>query len=466
MSSQKPRIIPWLIEQINSQKYPGLIWINQEQTQFRIPWKHGLRQDRSEDDVKIFEAWAIASGSYDPNKDTANPAVWKRNVRSALNRKHEIRVVRDKSSESNDPHKIYEIIRGNIAGGDGASEDLYRNDSISPTTDAANWNSPGSQIMVDRNLAHGMTQMQISHSDEDLYLAPEDIEIPLESPGQEWYPSMSSPDVYVAGSGASPGCYNNLTYPILEESSGQGVPVVPVETQESVQQNLMNQFFPNNSFATEFDVKIYYRGTLVKSTLVKNLNGFHITSRRHPDPESYLETVTLPPPSAIHDQRVAAEINKLLENLQQGTVVEVRDGSICAKRLGKCRSFWSMTDMPTIPQPNPIDKTNYCVLYNCQQFVKELIEFIEQKRKESPQYSIWICLGELWPDERSWKKKFIMVQITPISMQMLHELSYNTGASSLRSSEVNLQISDSLSLQSTSELLNFLKEFEEKMECA
>ncbi|XP_066463307.1 interferon regulatory factor 3-like isoform X2 [Eleutherodactylus coqui] len=408
MGSKKPRIVPWLINQINSQEYPGLIWINEEHTQFRIPWKHGLRQDRSGDDVKIFEAWAIASHSYDPKKDTPNPAVWKRNVRAALNRKNEIRVITDNSSDSNEPHKIYEIIRGNIAGDDVASEDL--NDSISPTAGTTNLNISGSQIAGDRYLTQGMTEISINDEGQVEYAA--------------------------------------------------------VETQESVHQNLLNQFFPNKNFETEFDVKIYYRGTLVKNTLVRNSNGFHITSNKQPTPESYLEEVTLPPPTAIHDQKKAAEIIKLLENLQLGTVVEVRDGAICAKRLGKCRSYWAMTDMPNTYQPNPINKTDYCILYNFQQFVKELIEFIEEKRKESPQYSIWICLGELWPDERSWKKKFIMVQITPISMQMLHELSYNTGASSLRSSEVNLQISDSLSLHSTSDLLTFLKEFEEKMDCA
>lgn len=460
MGSQKPRIIPWLIDQINSQKYPGLIWINPEHTQFRIPWKHGLRQDRSEDDVKIFEAWAIASGSYDPSKDVPNPAVWKRNVRSALNRKNEMSVLRDNSSDSSDPHKIYEIIRGNVTIGDVASED-----SISPTTDTTNWNSPGGQIPVDSNLAQGLTQMQISLNEEDLYLAPEDLENPLSTPGQDWYNNLSSPDMYLAGASASPVCNITSPYSAYEEQSGQ-VQCLPAETPGSVQQNLMNQFFPNNSFETEFDVKIYYRGTQVKHTVVKNSNGFHLTSRQQPNPESYLEHVTLPPPTKILDQKVAAEINKLLENLKQGTVVEVRNGAICARRLGKCRSFWAMTDVPTTSQPNPIDKSDYCVLYNCQQFVKELIEFIEQKRKESPQYCIWICLGEFWPDEKPWKKKLIMVQITPISMQMLHELSYSTGASSLRSSEVNLQISDSLSLHSTGDLLTFLKEFEERMDCA
>ncbi|XP_040289878.1 interferon regulatory factor 3 [Bufo bufo] len=459
MSSQRPRIIPWLLDQINSQKYPGLKWINTEQTQFRIPWKHGLRQDRSEEDVKIFEAWAFVSGSYDPNIDVPNPAVWKRNVRSALNRKTEIRMIRDRSSDSTDPHKIYEIIRGNIAV---ASEDLCRSDSASPTTDTTKWNSPGSQITVGRNLAQGMTQMQISN-DEDLYLAAEDLQSPFEISDLDWYNDMLSPDF--AGASASPVCHNNSPYPVHEEQSGQAQ-TVPVVAQESLQQSLLNQCFPNSTFETQFDVKIYYRGTLVKNTLVKNTNGIHLTSRKQPQSESYLEDVILPPPTAIHDQKVAAEIYKLLENLQLGTVVEVRDGSICAKRLGKCRSFWTMTDTPTIPQPNPIDKMEYCVLYNFQQFVKELIEFAGQKRKESPLYSIWICLGELWPDDRPWKKKLIMVQITPKSMQILHELSYNTGASSLHNSDVNLQISDSLSLSSTSDLLTFLKEFEEKMECS
>lgn len=410
--------------------------------------------------MKIFEAWAIASGSYDPGKDVPNPAVWKRNVRSALNRKNEMRVLRDNSSDSSDPHKIYEIIRGNVTIGDVASED-----STSPTTDTTNWNSPGSQIPVDSNLAQGLTQMQISLNEEDLYLAPEDLENPLSTPGQDWYNNLSSPDMYLAGASASPVCNNTLPYSAYEEQSGQ-VQCLPAETPGSVQQNLMNQFFPNNSFETEFDVKIYYRGTQVKHTVVKNSNGFHLTSRQQPNPESYLEHVTLPPPTKILDQKVAAEINRLLENLEQGTVVEVRNGAICARRMGKCRSFWAMTDVPTTSQPNAIDKSDYCVLYNCQQFVKELIEFIEQKRKESPQYCIWICLGEFWPDEKPWKKKLIMVQITPISMQMLHELSYSTGASSLRSSEVNLQISDSLSLHSTGDLLTFLKEFEERMDCA
>uniref|UniRef100_A0A4W3HLX8 IRF tryptophan pentad repeat domain-containing protein n=1 Tax=Callorhinchus milii TaxID=7868 RepID=A0A4W3HLX8_CALMI len=109
MSSQKPLLCPWLIEQIDSGNYAGVHWVDPEKTRFRIPWKHGGRQDFSAEDSKIFEAWAIASGRYRPGRDQPDPSVWKRNFRSALNRKAHFRVVKDHTNSLDDPHKIYEI---------------------------------------------------------------------------------------------------------------------------------------------------------------------------------------------------------------------------------------------------------------------------------------------------------------------------------------------------------------------
>lgn len=55
MSHCKPLLIPWLRESINSNKYPGVQWTNQERTEFSIPWKHALRQDSSDADILIFK---------------------------------------------------------------------------------------------------------------------------------------------------------------------------------------------------------------------------------------------------------------------------------------------------------------------------------------------------------------------------------------------------------------------------
>lgn len=46
----------WLIEQIDSGKYPGLVWENDEKSIFRIPWKHAGKQDYNRDeDAALFK---------------------------------------------------------------------------------------------------------------------------------------------------------------------------------------------------------------------------------------------------------------------------------------------------------------------------------------------------------------------------------------------------------------------------
>lgn len=55
MSHSKPLLIPWLQAQVDSGRYPGVHWTNQERTEFCIPWKHALRQDSSNTDILIFK---------------------------------------------------------------------------------------------------------------------------------------------------------------------------------------------------------------------------------------------------------------------------------------------------------------------------------------------------------------------------------------------------------------------------
>ncbi|XP_053308505.1 interferon regulatory factor 3-like [Spea bombifrons] len=403
MSFQKPRIIPWLIEQIGRPEYPGLVWLNKERTQFRIPWKHGRRNDPMEDNFKIFKAWAIASGGYDPIE---KPTKWKTNFRNALVQKHEIRMIKKNTTE--DPDRIYEILVEEACCGstaNAASEEYYLSD-VNPFSEPISFDSSTCSSMMTEALSGDLMNLQL-----------------------------------------------------LEE--GTYFPDTPAQEPENVAENILLGMLNKNALETQFDVNIYYRGTLIKNVLVKNPCGLRITSR--PSPGSHLEEVVLPIP-AISDQKLANEIRKLLGTLEEGTLIEVRDGLICGKRQGKCTSYWSMTEFPTTTEPNPIDKNDYSILYSMEQFVEELIAFIQGERRESPQYSIWVCLGQEWPNDRPWKRKLIMVQITPVSMKMLHELSYCGGASSLHSDELNLQISDSLSLTTPADLLPYLVKMAEMME--
>lgn len=48
----------WLIDQIDSGKYQGLVWESDDKTIFRIPWKHAGKQDYNRDeDAALFKVW-------------------------------------------------------------------------------------------------------------------------------------------------------------------------------------------------------------------------------------------------------------------------------------------------------------------------------------------------------------------------------------------------------------------------
>ncbi|OCT73072.1 hypothetical protein XELAEV_18036051mg [Xenopus laevis] len=423
MSAQKPHFLSWVLSQIDSQRFPGLEWMNQERTLFRVPWKHGSRQDLCEDNYKIFKAWAIVSGKYNPQRDEPDLPTWKRNFRSALRQNNGVRMIQNNSLEPVNPHKVYELKRNPGAEDSG----LY----------AGNQGAPILPLASNNAALHGT----------GLYLCAESQLYTVESVDtsnglflqEAWNSGMPSHDGFDGGATAAAACTEIALYNAHEVQN-----------------------------KTKFKVEVYYRGTLITETEVNNPRGFYVTSQEHPAPGPYLEHMehmVLPAPTAILNQKVAKEICRVLEKMKDGVCVEMRDGSICGKRQGKCRVFYSMTKTPSTPdemESREIDKYGYTVLYSLQQFISELTSFLQGTTRESPRYTIWMCLGEAWPDDRPWEKKFVMVKITPIAMKDVHELSYRTGASSLQSDEVNLQFSDSFS--SLENMLSLLKDMGEIME--
>ncbi|CAB1349805.1 unnamed protein product, partial [Coregonus sp. 'balchen'] len=105
------RLRSWMVEQVSSGKYPGLIWDNDAKTMFRIPWKHGGKQDfRSEVDGAIFKAWAVFKGKLSEG-GRADPASWKTRLRVALNKSPEFREEPERSQlEISEPYKVYRLV--------------------------------------------------------------------------------------------------------------------------------------------------------------------------------------------------------------------------------------------------------------------------------------------------------------------------------------------------------------------
>ena len=52
-----------LCRMINSGRFPGLQWMDQEKMVFRVPWVHAKKRDYNQErDAALFREWAIHSG--------------------------------------------------------------------------------------------------------------------------------------------------------------------------------------------------------------------------------------------------------------------------------------------------------------------------------------------------------------------------------------------------------------------
>ncbi|XP_053573168.1 interferon regulatory factor 1 isoform X2 [Bombina bombina] len=98
MPVTRMRMRPWLEQQIESNLYPGLSWVNKEEMIFQIPWKHAARHGWDiNKDACLFRSWAIHTGRHKIGEKESDPKTWKANFRCAMNSLPDIEEVKDKS---------------------------------------------------------------------------------------------------------------------------------------------------------------------------------------------------------------------------------------------------------------------------------------------------------------------------------------------------------------------------------
>ncbi|XP_078071202.1 interferon regulatory factor 2 isoform X3 [Mustelus asterias] len=112
MPVERMRMRPWLEEQINSNKIPGLKWLNKEKKIFQIPWMHAARHGWDvEKDAPLFKNWAVHTGKYHHGVDRPDPKTWKANFRCAMNSLPDIEEVKDKSiKKGSNAYRVYRML--------------------------------------------------------------------------------------------------------------------------------------------------------------------------------------------------------------------------------------------------------------------------------------------------------------------------------------------------------------------
>ncbi|XP_013409712.1 uncharacterized protein LOC106173208 [Lingula anatina] len=111
--TERQRMKPWLVDQVESRSVPGLEWHDKAKTMVRIPWKHAAQNSWKEgSDACLFKRWAIHTGKHHDGKDHPSPKRWKANFRCALNSLPDvIEVPTMGKKKGSDAFKIYKLCR-------------------------------------------------------------------------------------------------------------------------------------------------------------------------------------------------------------------------------------------------------------------------------------------------------------------------------------------------------------------
>ncbi|KAF0872372.1 IRF3 factor, partial [Crocuta crocuta] len=433
MGTQKPRILPWLKSQLDQGRLEGVAWLDKNRTRFRIPWKHGLRQDAQQEDFGIFQAWAEASGAYTPGKDKPDLPTWKRNFRSALNRKEVLRLAEDRSKDPQDPHKVYEFVNSGVPEvglhvvGWGLEHLRHPLHSRSPLTGAGDFAELDTSPDTNSRCSTSDTQEDgLEELLSDMALA----SFPDEGPSSLPVVPEQSPPF--------------LLSPSLD------IPA-PCPDLQPLENPLRQLLVPQEEW--EFEVTAFYRGRQVFQQTAFCPGGLRLVAS---DADQMLpgQPIILPDPGvSLTDKGVMGYVRRVLSCLGGGLALWRAGQRLCARRLGHSHTYWALGE-ELLPDRGhgpigEVPKDEEGDVFDLKPFVSELVAFIEGSG-HSPRYTLWFCVGEPWPQDQPWVKKLVMVKVVPTCLRALLEMARLGGASSLENT-VDLHISNSYPLSLTSD---------------
>ncbi|CAL8242421.1 unnamed protein product [Merluccius merluccius] len=392
MSNQARRIRlkPWLLAQVNGGRYPGLQWLRQEHRLFQIPWRHATRHmPMSEEENTIFKAWALETGKYQEGVDEPDPAKWKANLRCALNKSREFKLVYDGTKETPvKPYKIYEVCDQPSNGGQGLPNGL---------------GGPGPAL----------TEMP-----------------PMPSPAAA---ASAAPPPEAMGMDAGPVPMDTCSMPGME-TQGEA---------QHCKYDLLSSL-P----LTDLDLKFQYRGRTARSQTVSNPQGCRLyyghleATLGQVDlfgPVT-LQQVLFPGTAEMQNAKQKFYTEALLDVMDRGLTLEISEQDIYAVRLCQCKVYWSGPGVSEHGPPNPMERERKIKVFSLNQFLDGLIMFHKGAAPSPPPFEVYFCFGEDWPDTKPKEKKLIVVQVVPVVARILTEMF--SGELSWSMDSIRLQISN------------------------
>ncbi|KAM9333124.1 interferon regulatory factor 9 isoform 2-T2 [Pholidichthys leucotaenia] len=371
------RLRTWMVDQVNSGKYPGLVWDDAAKTMFRIPWKHAGKQDfRKDEDAAIFKAWAELKGK----QNDGNAATWKTRLRCALNKSPEFKEVMDRAQlDISEPYKVYRLVPISEQGvvipekkhKGKASRRPKRRRSESDSDDDSQ-------------------RKKIKTEEATSQASPEEV--------HQW--SDIQPD--------EPAQYDTSTTTI--QSHVVDEIMLDVRIQESIPAPAEDQ--------DSFHVKVHYFGQEVLSRQIQGTDvriKYLPPTPLAPTPAALIggfPCIQLPElPSTLPAGPDRQALLTLLPFMERGVVLTSTPQGIYGKRFCQGRVFWTGPHT-TEPGLHKMERNTEPVLLFSKDVFKQKLDHFRLNGGEPPQCGFTMCFGEELGNAEDLSRKLIIVQIT------------------------------------------------------
>ncbi|KAM9826857.1 interferon regulatory factor 9 [Neosynchiropus ocellatus] len=375
------RLRSWIVEQVNSGRFPGVVWDDEDRTMFRIPWKHAGKQDfRQDEDAAIFKAWAKFKGKLtDADK---NPATCKTRLRCALNKSPEFSEVLDRAQlDISEPYKVYRLVPPSEQGV------LPRKQVQQKPLRKSKRRVSGSEVSEDKRIK---TEEEVPPPDQGRV----ESSLLTEDPVQ----TEEADSERVQSHGAA------RAIPDMKEIQ------VDLRIEESVAAppgdlDLLN-------------VRIYYVGQEVLQTQIRggNVRILYLPTSLIPPTLAAVRDrftpVPLPePPPELALGPEAQALRDLLPYMVKGVMLTSTDQGVYGSRSCNGRVFWAGHTLA--PEPQKLErKAKSELLFSKEAFKAELDRFCSSGGvTDPPRCSITLCFGEELSSTDDLAKKLIVVQV-------------------------------------------------------
>lgn len=386
----------WIVEQVSSGKYPGLMWDDEAKTMFRIPWKHAGKQDfRKDEDAAIFKAWAEFKGKLTEG-DQNNPASWKTRLRCALNKSAEFTEVMERAQlDISEPYKVYRLVPLSEQGVTVPEKKCRAKAAKRPKRRRRRSSSSESDSEDDG----GVELKQIKTEEVTTQLSVEEavmrsdvVPVPTADPDQ------------LANAAAQPVVVDEITLRIEE--------TVPAQTEGE----------------DSFSVVVQYLGQEVvkRQILGSDVRILYLPSSPLPTRPAFLKArfprIALPePPGSLPAGPELQALFTLLPFMEKGVVLISTPQGVYGKRFCQGRVFWTgphtaaaaaAAGSHATPRLHKMERNTEQVLLFSKDAFKQQLDLFRSRRGERPQCGFTLCFGEELSTTEDPSQKLIIVQVT------------------------------------------------------